>query len=388
MTKNEKVAQEGAAIWTAMNPEERSDWVAVSMTDFERRVVAWKEKEVIEAMIQSGAVRDSRQGETSTVSAPNIVLDDDAHISASRTRINQLNQVESRPKKVSTANGGGNPILLELLNDARFRPLPLVDTTRAQEDLSQGVEKNKVAVQQFIVQGPIETSLGDDCMGCTRGWSHFCAVLKRPIPSSEHRAKLQPPVSSLTATRIGLGLKVNLPYEDKEGLDAEKQKRSTNAAADVGLANICPNYQPRDGFSLSTPSLRLDDTTAFIECAATMLSMKPDSASIIIETESASPGRSKPLARGLLPLRGRKKNASIETSSSVRRDGGSLTLEDSGKKQHYKCGHCGTTQSSPFGCMPCRKSHLVSQMANRSFCSPHSVADEFLKKSSSVESPN
>ena len=90
-----------------------------------------------------------------------------------------------------------NPILLDLLYDSRFRPLPLVSATRATEDLAASREKMKVAVEQLICLGPIETSLGDDCMGCTRGWNHFCPVLKRHIPCSEHRAKLQPPVSTL-----------------------------------------------------------------------------------------------------------------------------------------------------------------------------------------------
>ena len=51
--RNEKVAQEGAAIWVDMRPEEHDQWVDVSMKDFEQRVVSWKEKEVIESMIKS-----------------------------------------------------------------------------------------------------------------------------------------------------------------------------------------------------------------------------------------------------------------------------------------------------------------------------------------------
>ncbi len=42
------MAQEGAAIWIDMSRKERNEWVDVSIKDFEQRVVAWKEKEVIE----------------------------------------------------------------------------------------------------------------------------------------------------------------------------------------------------------------------------------------------------------------------------------------------------------------------------------------------------
>ncbi|KAL7542489.1 hypothetical protein ACHAXR_011817, partial [Thalassiosira sp. AJA248-18] len=388
--RNEKVAEAGAAIWTGMTPKERKEWVVVSMKDFEQRVVAWKEKEVIEAMMKTmDDENQDTQGEEGEGEAPSIPPEDEIHIANSRARLNQYSKVKSQPVKVS-ASARGNPILLELLNDARFRPLPLVNTTRAKEDLVHGSEKVKVAVQQFTVQGPIETSLGDDCMGCTRGWSHFCSVLKRPIPSSEHRAKLQPPLSSLTATRIGLGLKVNLPRED----DKEQCQPATNAEAELGVAKICPNYQPRGGYSLSTPSLRLDDTTSFIESATAMKSMKLDTdgpvdGSTQLETDSSSPGKSKTLARGLLPLRGRKRKMSVDNSGQDEGDVESVTSNEEGEKEEqHKCISCRTIQSNPFGCMPCRKSQLVTQMAKRNYCSPNSVADEFLKRSSSVDCPN
>ena len=191
LAKNEKVAQEGALIWIGLSQKERSEWLNVSMHDFEQRVVAWKEKEVIEAMIKSTDA--SEQRDIVPKKDSNYSPESDKQIASSFARMNQFNKVKSHPVKVS-ANKNSNHILLELLNDARFRPLPLVDTTRTKEDLAQ--RKVRVAVQQFTAQGPVETSLGDECMGCTRGWSHFCSVLKRPLPGSEHRARLQPPVRS------------------------------------------------------------------------------------------------------------------------------------------------------------------------------------------------
>ena len=191
VTKNEKVAQEGAVIWIGLSQQERSEWMNVSMKDFEQRVVAWKEKEEIEAMIEP--MDASKQWDIIPKKESNLSPESDKQIASSFARLNQFNKVKSRPVKVS-AGKNSNHILLELLDDARFRPLPLVDTTRTKEDLAQ--RKVRVAVPQFTAQGPVETSLGDECMGCTRGWSHFCSVMKRPLPGSEHRARLQPPVRS------------------------------------------------------------------------------------------------------------------------------------------------------------------------------------------------
>jgi hypothetical protein len=191
LTKNEKVAQEGAVIWIGLSQQERSEWMNVSMKDFEQRVVAWKEKEEIEAMIEP--MDASKQWDIIPKKESNLSPESDKQIASSFARLNQFNKVNSRPVKVS-AGKNSNHILLELLDDARFRPLPLVDTTRTKEDLAQ--RKVRVAVPQFTAQGPVETSLGDECMGCTRGWSHFCSVMKRPLPGSEHRARLQPPVRS------------------------------------------------------------------------------------------------------------------------------------------------------------------------------------------------
>lgn len=193
LARNQKVAEEGAVSWMELSAKERSQWVDEAMKDFEQRIVAWKEKEVIEAMIES-MDKDDAETLSGIVSTKGTLSESDAYNASTSARMNHLHKVKSQPVKSAVSCTSFNPILLELLNDARFRPLPLVDMTRTDEDLAE--KKPKVAVQQLSSQGPIETSLGDDCLGCTRGWSHFCHVLKRHIPSSEHRAKLQPPVRS------------------------------------------------------------------------------------------------------------------------------------------------------------------------------------------------
>ncbi|KAL3816815.1 hypothetical protein ACHAXA_008678 [Cyclostephanos tholiformis] len=382
LTRNEKVAQEGAAIWIGMSHKERSEWVNVSMKDFEQRVVAWKEKEVIEAMIQS---MDVSQRGIDSKNELNVLPDSDTHIANSFARI-RFNKVNSPPVKVSATKNGNIP-LLELLNDARFRPLPLVDKTRANEDLAQ--RKARVSIEQFTPQGPVESSLGDECMGCTRGWSHFCSVLKRPLPSSEHRAKLQPPVSSLSATRIGLGLKINLPRDEDQTWELTDEVKNA-----VGLSDICPNYQPRDSFFLSTPSLRLDDTVAFIENATAITNAQSKIFSSTIGTphshhefDDSSPGKSKALARGLLPLQGRRKNSLDENSAPTGLDSVSGPSVDREQMRHYKCGRFDIVQSNQFRRNNCRKSQLITHMAKRSYCSS-SVAGDFLKRNSSVNSPS
>ena len=65
---------------------------------------------------------------------------------------------------------------------------------------------SKMVVPHFNVQGPVSTCVGDQCIGCTRGWNHFCPILGRQFPAVEYRAKLQPPYPSYLATRIGFGL--------------------------------------------------------------------------------------------------------------------------------------------------------------------------------------
>ncbi|KAL7554022.1 hypothetical protein ACHAWF_018931, partial [Thalassiosira exigua] len=423
--RNEVVAHEGAAIWIEMSQKEQDEWVEVAMKDFEQRVVAWKEKEVIEAMIKT-AIKEQEDTEEKEApeEAPALPPEDEAHIANYHARLNRFGRVNTQPIKAGSVQSVGNPILLELLNDARFRPLPLVDTQRAQEDLTPAggtSEKTRLAVQQFAVRGPIETSLGDDCMGCTRGWSHYCQVLKRPLPGSEHRAKLQPPVSSLTATRIGLGLKLNLPSEDDPRTDKE-EGQLPRADEDLGIVGICPNYQPRDGFSLSTPSLRLDDTTSFIENAMATKVLTPDDSSAIngsaingsaingsainssainssaIIIGSPSPRQlevPRPLGRGLLPLRGRKRKASFgdgiedgEGGSGKNNREAAAPARKEKRGLRYRCGGCGTVQLNPLGCTSCRRAQLVLQTARQGFCLPTSASDELLKMSCAADWDN
>ncbi len=187
--RNEKVAEAAAALWMDLRPNERSKWIEMSMKDFEQRAVAWKQQEVIQPMIKSLDKHDQdSQRKRFPRNSSHLLPDDSADTAGSET--NQLLKVGENTKR--------NWILLELLHDARYHPLPLVDVIKSDEDVGQRKESvnmgAKMTIQQFETEGPIATSLGDDCMGCTRGWNHFCPVLQRPIPGCSYRAKLQPPV--------------------------------------------------------------------------------------------------------------------------------------------------------------------------------------------------
>ncbi len=197
-------------------------------------------------------------------------------------------------------------------------------------------------------------------------------------------------MSSLTATRIGLGLKINLPCEEDQILEPRNEGKD-----DVDVSDICPNYQARDSFSLSTPSLRLDDTVAFIEIAAATTSAHSDIISSAAgtphsqhEIDDLSPGKSKALTRGLLPLRGRRKTSLDENSAFNGFDSVSGTSIGREPMRQYKCGGCGVVQSNKFGCYNCQKAQLITQFAKRSYCSSSSVAGDFLKRNSSGNNSN
>eukprot|EP00984_Skeletonema_dohrnii_P027083 scaffold16531_cov119-Skeletonema_dohrnii-CCMP3373.AAC.1 len=377
LSRNEKVAQEGAAIWVGMNDAERNEWIEFSMKDFEQRVVAWKEKVAIHTMIDAmdgdeakGEFKRQTSDETNSTADAN--PDDEGFAATNRARLTQFSKVKSQQVIVGSKESN-NGILLELLKDIRFRPLPLISTTRDDEDLTHNVRDN-VAIQKFIVEGPVETCIGDDCLGCTRGWSHFCLVLKRHIPSAEHRAKLQPPVSSLFATRIGLGLKANLPHydDDAEKTDASNSTSVEDAARLGGISKICPTYQPRNTHSLDDPSLRKDDATAFIESAIALKTVVPGSVGNDDQSNSEklspSPGKVKASSR-LLPMRGRTKSAEKDNNNEKNEDTGDNT------QQRNKCGKCGNLEGSSFGCIPCRRAQLISQISKRDLQSFYAGGD-------------
>lgn len=174
----------------------------------------------------------------------------------------------------------------------------------------------------------------------------------------------------MTATRIGFGLKVNVPRECNQ-----LQQQAEKSAVGVSVSEVCPNFQPRDDFYLLSPSLRLDDTTEFIE---KVMAMKQMQTKVALSQEIKHQIETQ---RGSTPLRGRKETLLGENSepsaSSTSRG------ECDTARQRHKCGTCGfsLSNSSSSGCSNCEKSQLIRQMAKRRVVSQHATADDSIRDS-------
>jgi hypothetical protein len=178
-------------------------------------------------------------------------------------------------------------------------------------------------------------------MGCVRGWRHYCHILKHDIPKCSNRSALQPPMGTLSATRIGLGLKLDRHQENREY-----------------FKKPCPNYQSRVNAYLKDPSLRRDDVTTFIEDALAVKTLLPGPDDY---------------------------NDGITTSKKQKRSSSpNEVVDESIEKRRYKCGHCSAIQYNPFGCIRCRREKLVKETASRNFISPSSISTDFLHRSKSL----
>jgi hypothetical protein len=206
-----------------------------------------------------------------------IALADDDRLTVERhERLYLGTSVGSKPFKPEP-DESYNRVLLDLLHDMRFHPLPMLNSTRTDADLAIEEHNSKITIPYFDVHGPIATSVGDECLGCSRGWTHFCPVLQRRIPAIEHRAKLQPPLSSLMATRIGLGLRPKLERtEIPEQTENEEVKHldmfswhETQEIKELKNLPVVPSS------SIIEPSERADDIVQFIEEAMAMKVPEP-----------------------------------------------------------------------------------------------------------------
>lgn len=149
-SRNEIVAEAGAAIWLGLTDREKRAWVELAVNDFQDRVIAWKEKEAIEAMVKVEDTTHSKDAaDTEAVS-----IEDENHASDFRARTLQFSTLETTRMKPTKGNNNNN-VLLELLHDNRFNPVPLVSACRDEKDLLNSSSERAVA--KFAVQGPIKT---------------------------------------------------------------------------------------------------------------------------------------------------------------------------------------------------------------------------------------
>lgn len=307
--RNALVAKEAALWWTKLRPADHRRYMNMSMRDFESQIIEWKEDKNLKDM---GLDAKHVAAHTSSENA-----EDDEKLSVDKHEKRFLsNSVGSKPFNPE-ADQNYNRVLLDLLHDARFHPLPLFDVSRTDEDMILDDQSVKLTIPHFEVHGPISTSVGDECLGCTRGWLHFCPVLQRRVPAVEHRAKLQPPVSSLLGCRVGLALRPRFEVPPGEGTTKTElfQWTSSREILELSSLSVLPSS------TLDFPNDRVDEVTRFIEDAMAMKIPEPErfSKAMFMSVPSQS-GDEAPV---------------------------------------YKCGRCRTIVYNDTGCVQCRRAQLV-----------------------------
>lgn len=347
--RNELVAKEGALWWMKLRPADVRRYMNMSMRDFEQRIIEWKEEKNLRDMLVETDVDDAGV----TGGDPKDLSPDDEMLTyRNHERLYLGTTVGSKPFKPEEGESH-NRVLLELLQDMRFHPVPMFSGNRTEEEYGQ-MDFSRITIPYFDVHGPISTSVGDECLGCTRGWTHYCTVLRRRVPAVEHRARLQPPLSSLMATRVGLGLRPRPMPEAKEGETEEEGKKvPVFTEREMPEATAAKNLPIVPWDSLTNPSERADDIVSFIEEAVAMKVPEPPRPSLPVMDQDSS--KKTLLTRGALPIRGRKRSIDfLDRTESV---------EDSDVVN--KCGRCRTVIQTDTGCIQCRRAQLVINMSKK-----------------------
>lgn len=294
---NYLIAKEAMISWTRASDKERQKYIDYSIEEFEENVIEWKQDETIREMLE---VQDNDEINANGYGQKEDDLEEDNFWKRKlKSLVNGCKVEYKRIKGQDT-----NQVLIELLQDSRFHPIPMLNPHR-EEDESESVEKVEKAVPHFHVAGPIATGVGDDCLGCTRGWNHFCPIIGRQLPAVEWRAKLQPPESSLTATRIGLGL----PHYHHHSIHVDGQTSSQ----DVQIT------------SLVNPSKRGDQILDVIER--------------LVAIRSSEKIRS-----------GVQKSSDANVSDSIKT---------------FICENCKRYTRYSYGCSSCRRSKIISEEATK-----------------------
>ncbi|KAL7562547.1 hypothetical protein ACA910_015431 [Epithemia clementina (nom. ined.)] len=324
--KNALIAKEAAIWWSRLRPPDQKRYINMSMRDFEGRIIEWKEDKSIREMTSNGGMAYDHAAKTELQ-----LQEEDEQLTWKRhQRLYLSTSVGSKPFKPEP-DQAYNRVLQDLLHDIRFHPLPMLSTGRPAQEEEKDDTGTKVLIPYFDVHGPASTSVGDACMGCMRSWNHFCPVLQRRVPAVEHRARLQPPVSSLLATRVGLGLRPHLtrPVEQSEIPDDEPELlvwRKSRQRQDLMNLPIVPSS------TLNTPNERMDDIVSFVEETTAMKVPEPSRPEINQKTQLRS-----------LPLQAPKPEESL----------------------FKKCGRCRAIIQGDTGCVQCRRAQLVINMAKR-----------------------
>lgn len=304
--RNLMLAKEGLYWWNKASGQERRRYLEYSMKEFEETVISWKEEEIIKEMYELADKPVEIQQEAFVGS--DISPDDEKYWKKKSKSLISWSRIECNRSKPQQ-----NTILMELLQDTRFHPLPMMTPNREPSNF-ENPDYSKMVVPHFSVQGPVATCVGDQCIGCTRGWNHFCPILGRQFPAVEYRAKLQPPYPSYLATRIGFGLVAEDEMaESKVQIEGSKRYRDVQT---LGLPDPCS---------------RSDDVMDFVE---KLVAVKMTTA------DASSPGNHDSLA--------------TETRNKWKSGG-----VDDAKEKAYVCGKCKSTIKNSEGCISCRRAQLL-----------------------------
>jgi histone-lysine N-methyltransferase SETD1 len=316
--RNELVAREAAMWWVKLRPVDHRRYMTMSMRDFEARTVEWKEEKSLREIVDLKAI-DEQESNSSDDEIETVVGNGDRKDLNRRKRLDYA-CVGTKPV-ADELDDTQNKIAYELLHDLRFGKFPMVEASRDKSTLVMD-DHAKSLIPYFEVHGPLSTSIGDECLGCTRGWKHYCHVLGRKLPAIEPRAKLQPPMSSLIATRVGLGLRPRVDrgqMVDEDLVDFELdhiQPISCTPSSDWIKLQSLPLLPSS---SLGEALDRFDDVAVFIDDVTTMNS-----------NHFASNGNTKASRASL-----------------------------------FICGRCGAYTEDKAGCIRCRRAQLVYNLSKK-----------------------
>eukprot|EP00977_Amphora_coffeiformis_P019560 scaffold7349_cov173-Amphora_coffeaeformis.AAC.41 len=333
--RNGFVAKEAAIWWSKLRPSDHKRYVNMSMRDFEGRVIEWKEdKSIREMSLDIGSTEIDPDTDLKDYSEEDKRLTVRKH-----KRLFISTSVGSKIFKPE-ADQNYNRVMMDLLHDSRFHPLPMLGVNRdlGTEDNNEKEDpSSKVLIPHFEIHGPVASSVGDECLGCLRGWVHFCPVLQRRLPALEPRAKLQPPLSSLLATRIGLGIRQPVwkkEFPPSQAKDNEPNLFEVRASDDYKKLKDLPVLPSA---TLDDTNERMDDVVEFIEQAIAMRVPEPP-----------RPEDDPNFAKAVEALPGRPKDSAADAANAL-----------------HKCGRCRAILKGDTGCFQCRRAQLVINLAKR-----------------------
>jgi len=360
--RNRVLAQEGAKLWSRLSLEEQQKYTTTSMKDFEQRVREWKKSNNNNTNSINWLHHYTTNDSATEVVIEQTRVDDETDDCdflppIIKQPVSVIPSIKSSSSTHPQRDGGANSILLDLLQDVRFHPIPMLvgdqqryatffHTKNIDNANVSLVDDAKLSIPSFEVQGPISTCVGDKCLGCVRGWCHFCPILKKQFPAVERRSKLQPPLSSLVATRIGL-----IGGKDCTTVVAEiSDKKHTSDEGDV----------------LDYPNYRDDEVLQFItHCLDLKISAQTNQQENEYKRKNCI---GEMLEMPKLEQPNNKKSVEINTaiivgkqqSSSFSVDG--CASSSSAPSRYFKC-KCGTLSEYEEGCVSCRRSLLVNAVA-------------------------